>query len=172
MYGSSTSSHAGLVRRGYGGDLVAWLRLESLRPFKCCLTTRDYALLEGILPGAELRPLLRWLTRAKMADARLVLPAYLEGDIATTGRRFIYAVDGQAAEQGAIVATEHSARPNDVLLTTFLGISLLGLKAGQCGPLLRVDGSVGEVLFVRVEPAEALEVDGIPAAVSCKGRRR
>ena len=172
MYGSSTSSHAGLVRLGYGGDLVAWLRLESLRPFKCCLTTKDYALLGDILPGAERQPLLRWLIRAKMADARLVLPAYLEGDIATTGRRLVYAVDGQAAEHGAIVATGHATRPNDVPLATFFGISLLGVKAGQCGPLLRVDGSVGEVLLVRVEPAEALEVDGIPAAVRWKGRRR
>jgi hypothetical protein len=160
----------------HGGGLAAWLRLESLRPFKCCLTPRDHALLEDVLSGAERRPLLQWLIRAKMADARRVPPAYVEADIATTARRLVFvvegqAVEGQAVERGAIVAPGHAARPNDVPLATFLGLSLLGLKTGQQGPLLRADGSVGEVLLVRVEPAEAPEVDGAHAA-SLKGRRR
>lgn len=172
MYGSSSSSHAGLARPDYGGGLAAWLRLESLRPFKCCLTPRDHALLEDVLSGAERRPLLQWLIRAKMADARRVLPAYVEADMATTGRRLVFAVEGQAVERGAIVAPGHAARPDDVPLATFLGLSLLGLKTGQQGPLLRADGSVGEVLLVRVEPAEAPEVDGAAHAASLKGRRR
>ena len=173
MYGSSSCSHPVLVGPAGEGDLVAWLRLESLRPFKCCLTTRDHALLKDMLPGAERRPLLKWLIRAKMADARLVLPAFVDGDIATTGRRLVYSVDGHAAEWGAIVAPGHAARPNNVPLATFLGISLIGLKAGRRGPLLRADGCVGEVLLVRVEPAhEAGEVAVVTPAASLKGRRR
>lgn len=171
MYRSSSFAHAGYIGPAGGGELVAWLRLESLRPFQCCLTTKDYALLESILPGAERRPLLQWLIRAKMADARLVLPAYVEADIATTGRQLVYAVDGHAAERGAIVAPGHAARPEEVPLATFLGISLIGLKAGRRGPLLRADGSVGEVLLVRVEPPEAEKHGDTPAA-SLKGRRR
>ena len=83
----------------------------------------------------------------------------------------VYTVDGHAAEWGAIVAPGRDAHPNDVPPATFLGLSLLGLETGQRGPLLRADGSVGEVLLVRVQPAEALEVDGTPV-VSRKGRRR
>ena len=130
-----------------------WLRLEALRPLKCCLTAKDFSLLESRL--IELRgrnegtaPLLVQLIRTKLADAEIVLSDDVAPDVATTNSRVVFAANGSTADTAVLVQWEHEvARDFTLPITTLLGATLLGMRAGQRAPLLSSDGSIGEVLL-------------------------
>lgn len=133
-----------------------WLRLEALRPLRCCVTAKDYSLLESRL--IELRgrnegtaPLLVQLIRTKLADAEIVLSDDVAPDVATTNSRVVFAVDGGAAETAVLVHWEHGvARDFTLPITTLLGATLLGMRAGERSPLLQSDGSIREVTLEEI----------------------
>ena len=133
-----------------------WLRFEALRPLSCCLTAKDYSLLESRL--IELRgrnegtaPLLVQLIRTKLADAEIVLSEDVDPEVATTNSRVVFSVDGRAAETAVLVHWEHEvAREFALPITTLLGATLLGMRAGNRAPLLRSDGGIREVALLEI----------------------
>ena len=132
------------------------LRLERLRPFKCCLTAKDYSLLESRLTELRARNtdparLLARFMRAKLADAEVVLPGDVAATVATTNSRIVYAVDEGAPSVAVLVHWEHTvARDFTLPITTLLGATLLGMREGQQAPLLLGDGGIGKVFLKEV----------------------
>ncbi len=143
--GSRVSAYTGRFAPGYLSDV------DALRPFECWLTGRDHALLEGHLLRSVDSLLLSRLIRAKLADARLVLSDDVESDIATGNSHIVYSVDGKPDESRVLVHWDHEAMVEYSLpVNTLLGVTLLGMKAGQRAPLMRADGTVGEVFLRQI----------------------
>lgn len=131
-------------------------RLEMLRPIKCQLTSRDYVLLEGhllkLLAGQDPADgLLLRLIRTKLADTGIVLSNDIAPDVATGDSRLVYSIDGDTGKTGVLRhwAHEHDG-PDAVPVLSRLGITMLGMKANQQVPLLREDGSLGQVALIKV----------------------
>lgn len=162
MRANSVGGGDGLERDGSDIDtgrrylFEEWLRLQRLRPLRCCLTIKDYGLLEHLLielhGDEEARsPLLAQFIRAKLADADLVFPEDVGAEVATLNSRILFVVDGGVAEPGILVQREDEmARHPALSIRTLLGAILLGMRVGQRAPLLRGDARVGEVLLESV----------------------
>ena len=71
-------------------------------------------------------------------------------DLVTLGCRVTYALGGGAVQSGRLVADDAGTTGGAIALTSLLGATLIGMKAGQRAPLLREDGSVGTVLVLDV----------------------
>lgn len=118
------------------------------------LTSRDYTLLEGHLyrrgeDGPQ--PLLARLIRAKLSHARVVLTGDVDADVATGDSRVVIAVDGRPDESRLLVHWDDDRVRGDTLrVATLLGVTVLGMRAGQEARLLRADGSLGRVLLRQV----------------------
>ncbi len=131
-----------------------------LAPYRgdCVLTSRDHALLEAWLMRAveselEIDPVLIALVRAKLAAARIVLLGDAEADRARGGSWVVYTLDGGAPTSQLLAHWRPEAVSQSILpITSVLGISLLGMRAGQRVPLVRRDGSFGGVWLDAVDP--------------------
>jgi hypothetical protein len=133
----------------------------------CILTSRDSALLEVWLTRSadcelEIDPVLCSLVRAKLAAARIVLSDDVEPDRARGGSRVFYSVDGGPTMSHLLTHWRHDMPAESILpVTGILGVTLLGMKAGQRLPLVRSDGSWGSVLLQAVlDPATACTAEG------------
>lgn len=118
------------------------------------LTSRDYTLLEGHLyrlgeDGPQ--PLLARLIRTRLSHARVVLTGDVDADVATGDSRVVISVDGRPDESRLLVHWDDSRVTGDTLrVATLLGVTVLGMRAGQEARLLRADGSLGRVLLREV----------------------
>jgi regulator of nucleoside diphosphate kinase len=131
---------------------------------ECCLTSKDYTLLEGHLLGfAETGPadgpMIPRLIRSKLAHARVVLTGDVDPDVATGNSRIAFSIDGLEPQQRALV--HWSPDEGDVVLVgSILGATLIGMRAGQRGAVPRADGSTAEIVLHEVlfqpEAARAL----------------
>jgi regulator of nucleoside diphosphate kinase len=136
-----------------GAPAMSHLRCEALRPLCCCLTAKDYTLLEGHLIksreiGSGIYRLLGPLIRAKLADASIVLTDDVDFDVATGNSRVVFSADAGADESRVLVHwDEHYVVGLSLPIDTLLGTTLLGMRAGQRAPLLRADGTIGTVLL-------------------------
>lgn len=149
-----------IQNRGASADPAkrgAWLEPVKL-DVECCLTSRDYTLLEGLLVGltegrAPADPLLVRLVRTKLANARVVLAADVAPDIATGNSRISFSIDGEAPTTRVLAHWEEGHEATEVLtVRTLLGATLLGMNVGQQAVLLRGDRPAGcvalhDVLF-------------------------
>jgi regulator of nucleoside diphosphate kinase len=120
----------------------------------CCLTSRDYTLLEGHLlrmgdsdSGAE--PVLAALIRAKLARARVVLSADVDPDVATGGSRIVYSAD-EGPEQRRTLVHWDSPGEDPLPVASLLGATLLGMRVGQLALVPRHDGGASRVSLVAV----------------------
>lgn len=137
-------------------DLLQRPRLETLRPLVCCLTSRDYTLLEAHLwrlleGGADADLLLARLIRTKLADARLVLSDDIEPTVATGNSHVVFTADGGREVSRVLVHWDDDAVSGPTLpIPSLPGATLLGMHVGQRAPLIRPDGSVGYVALEAV----------------------
>ena len=131
-------------------------RFEELRPIDCCLTCKDYTLLEGHLINAlaaewSYYPLLVRLIRTKLADARVILSDDMDQDVATGNSRVVFSLDGKHDDSRVLMHWDHAPMVGFGLrINTLLGATLLGMRAGQSAPLLRADGTFGYVNLKQV----------------------
>lgn len=136
--------------------LDGWLSPDDVRAGACCLTSRDFALLESLLHrrsafGPALPPPLAHLVRTKLSHARLVLPADVGEDVATLNSRVVFSVDRRPDEMRVLVhADNHYALGQGLGIDTVLGATLLGMRAEQDAILLHADGTAGHVLLKHV----------------------
>ncbi|ESR24543.1 nucleoside diphosphate kinase regulator [Lutibaculum baratangense] len=119
--------------------------LDAVRPLECCLTVKDHGLLEHQMLELAKRPrqsdFLVRLMRAKLADARIVMTADLPPDIASANSRIGFSIEGGPEEQRVLTFWDHEALAHQGLpVTTPLGATLLGMRAGQTGVHIEVDG--------------------------------
>jgi regulator of nucleoside diphosphate kinase len=124
----------------------------------CVLTSRDYTLLEAWLIRAlgselEIDPMLIALVRAKLAAAQIVLTGDVEANRARGGSRVVYVLDRAAAPVSQLLShwRPEAVEQNILPITSILGITLLGMSAGQRVPLIRSDGSIGGVWLEAVD---------------------
>ncbi len=142
-----------VTERGGGLPSQPGPRLETMRPVTSRLTSRDYTLLEAHLwrlLDADCAPsddrLLARLIRTKLADATVVLSDDIEPSIATGNSRIRFSIDDRPAESRLLAHWSSQASVDSLLpIPTFVGVTVLGMAAGQRSPLLRADGSIGAV---------------------------
>lgn len=158
-YSDSYDELRGWTLQGPAGPVSGAL---SERRCECVMTIRDCTLLEAWLIRSagndeETDPALARLARKKLASARMVLSGDIEPDRAKGGSRVVYAVDGKPSAPQILSHWRHEALTESILpVISVLGLSLLGMKAGQRMPLPRSDGSVGEVSLQAVLPLSSV----------------
>ena len=153
---SATTIGDGRTEIDVPAALATWPLLDGRLQTDSCLTSRDYALLERHWLDVKSRTdsygvLLARLIRRKLGDARVVLPADIEDDIATGNSCVAFYVEGCPPEVRRLVHWEHEDVFGQTLLVpTLAGVTLLGMKEGQRAPILRADGTVREVELTKV----------------------
>lgn len=130
--------------------------IEKIRPIEAWLTSLDAERLRAHLRrcernGSGFYPLLGDLIRAKLADAVRIGPEDIGPDLATGYSRVIYALDG-GAPQSAVLLHWGFPESGEIGLSvcTLLGLTLLGMKVGQCVPMPRTIGADGSVELLEV----------------------
>jgi hypothetical protein len=130
--------------------------VQKIRPIKARLTRQDARGLREHLGrceeiGSGVYVLLGDLIRAKLADAVLVGPDDIGPDLATGYSRVVYALDGGAPQSQMLSHRDYVGTGQFGLsIRTLLGATLLGMKAGQCAPFLRADGTAGTVELLEI----------------------
>lgn len=129
--------------------------LDAVRPLDCLLTVKDYSLIEHhMLAQAERQgefSLLVRLMRAKLTDAQIVMADDLPPDIATGNSRVEFAIDHDTDDQRVLCFWDHEALGHSGLpVTSILGTTLFGLRAGQKAPLIAPGGTIREIELKRV----------------------
>lgn len=125
--------------------------IRKIRPIEARLTGEDARRLQEHLGrcediGSGVYVLLGEFIRAKLADAVLVGPDEIDPDLATGYSQVVYAVGGGALQSKVLSHRDYVGTGQFVLsIRSLLGATLLGMKAGQCAPLLRADGTAGTV---------------------------
>jgi regulator of nucleoside diphosphate kinase len=118
----------------------------------CLLTTRDYAMLEGLVDsGVHLADGVAVLARRKLASAMIVFPDDVPPGVATVNSRIVFRVDDGPAETRVLVRddTQRAADPT-LRIDTLRGLALLGLEAGDHYTLQRPD-----------ERSETIHLEGV-----------
>lgn len=131
-------------------------QIEPMRPVQCCLSIKDYSILEGELlrldpSGGGIQPLLLRLIRTKLSEARIVPMFRIPRDVATIGSRVVFSSDARGDENMSISHTDDIGGTGlTISVSTLLGATLLGMCAGQEAALVRADGSLGQVALREV----------------------
>ncbi|MBZ9760087.1 nucleoside-diphosphate kinase [Mesorhizobium sp. CA8] len=124
------------------------------------LTAKDFSVIEAMLMRrrAFADPVTPMLER-KLADSRVVATGAVEPDLATLNSRVIFRVGGGSSQTRTLVQAEASAPVGSGLpVASWLGLCLLGMRAGQSALAERPDGPAEEVLLedVAYQPEAAL----------------
>lgn len=94
--------------------------------------------------------LLSYVVRHKLMTLRPVRNLY-SADTVSGGRQFEYALDRGPVEIGLLAHRARWGQPAGVVpANSILGVTLLGMRAGQRAPLLCENGSVRSVRVLRV----------------------
>jgi hypothetical protein len=142
--------------------------VQRVRPIEAWLTDEDARRLREHLArcetiGSGIYPLLGEFIRAKLADAAIGDLQRIGSDTAIGYSRVIYAVDGLAPQSQVLSHWRYPVTGGFGLpICTFLGATLLGMKAGQRSPLLRADGTTGtvELLGITYRPKSLFKQRG------------
>lgn len=126
---------------------------------RCCVTTKDFTILESMIRRAPPynEGLLR-LLRRKLATATVVLPEDVAPQVATLNSRVEYRIDGGRTECCVLVHGEDSTSHGLTLpISTLRGLALLGLAAGDSVSIERPDGRIETVFLENVayQPEDA-----------------
>ena len=139
--------------------------IAALRPIRAVLTSHDYWELQEHRRrcedlGGDLFIRLARLIRAKTADALVVNADDLPPDTVTGTARVTFAVERRRPETRTLYHWGYPDRARSRLpVGTFLGVTLIGMSAGQRTCLLDAKGVVGEVQVLAVQPQPAPEAD-------------
>lgn len=119
---------------------------------RCLLTAGDYAVLQELAETAEHGdPLVSFLLRQKLAAARVILPQDMPASVATLNSRVVFRLEGRAAESRVLAFdTRHGAPGLTLGLYTPLGITLLGMSAGDQAQVCMRDTSFWPVILEQV----------------------
>jgi hypothetical protein len=156
---------------GAGGFLDHYLRkpapvpcdVAALRPIRAVLSTHDYWQLaehrrrcEDL--GGTLFMRLARLIRAKMADADIVDADALVPEAVTGASRVSFALGRRRPETRTLYHWGYPDKERSRLpVGTFLGVTLIGMSAGQRMRLLNERGVAGEVQVLAVRAQYATE---------------
>lgn len=125
------------------------------------LTVDDRAGIERLLRQGRLKrsptpELLEGFLRHKLRISRgAVEPA--PADLVVSGRLFRYMVSGEGAREG-FLAMEPGMPGDSIPVATFLGATLIGMRALQKMPLLTADGRLATVFVLDVSPVARPEL--------------
>lgn len=119
---------------------------------RCCLTAKDFSILEVMLErrrgfGDPIVPLLE----RKLAGARIVLVDGVDADVATLNSRVLFRVGDRPGEARTLIQQEVRGLVGLGLpVTTPLGLTLLGLAEGEAAAFERRGGGTDRVVLDRV----------------------
>ena len=130
--------------------------IAALRPIRASLSTQDYWQLtehrrrcEDL--GGPLFMRLSRLIRAKLADAEVVSSDELASDVVTGRARVSFTVDRRRPETRTLYHWGYPDRERNRLpVGTFLGVTLIGMSAGQHMRLLDGTGVAGDLQVLAV----------------------
>lgn len=117
------------------------------------LPEEDHRLLQGHLEACERSRAPSWTLLAYALQSKIFntkpVPVPVERDIVIGGSLITYAVDGGAPKTGLLVHQEDrgGSPGQNILVSSLLGATLIGMRTGQRAPLLCDDGTV-KSLFV------------------------
>lgn len=99
----------------------------------CCLTAKDFTLLELYLNERTADdPFTAHLVKSKLAATRVVLPRDVDPNVATLNSRVTFRLNGRSPEARLLVHWDQDIVVGLTLpVTTPLGITLLGMRAGE-----------------------------------------
>ena len=129
------------------------------------LSSNDYARLQGLMCTLIGSPTpLAALLRRKLGSAVIMLPSDAGPDLATSGRRVRFTIDGnQAAEQALVWERPARGGDSELWLRSPRGLALLGLRIGDSVSYQADNGRTEhltvEFVFSDEEP-EAQHLDG------------
>ena len=118
----------------------------------CCLTTKDFAVLEVMLERrrAFADPMVDMLEH-KLANADLVSIDVVEPDIVTLNSRVVFSIDAGAAETRTLVQNEVRGPVGSSLsIATRRGLCMLGMAQGQTAMIEQADGRNESILIKAV----------------------
>ncbi|WP_333828249.1 hypothetical protein [Pararhodobacter sp.] len=134
--------------------------IDTLRPLRALLSPGDYWQMQAHrrrceeLGGAGFLRLAR-LIRAKSADAQIIPADELRPGTVTGAARISFATGRQRPMTCTLYHWDYPARGRGLPVGSFLGITLIGMSAGQCAPLISGDGVRGEVQVLAVHTQAA-----------------
>lgn len=141
--------------------------IDALRPIRAVLSATDYWELQEHRRrcedvGGELFQRLAYLIRAKSSDAFVIDAKDLPPDIVTGAARVTFSLDQRRPETRTLFHWDYTDRARRRLpVGSFLGVTLLGMAAGQRAPLLDGKGVAGEVHVL------AVHAQATPEAETC-----
>ena len=124
--------------------------IAALRPFRAVLCARDYWQMQEHrrrceeLGGAGFLRLAR-LIRARSSAAQIVDRDELPDNVATGAALITFAFGRHRPETRQLYHWDYPVQGHGLPVASFLGITLIGMSAGQRAPLIDGDGVVGEV---------------------------
>lgn len=119
------------------------------------LTTKDRRGIQTLLDTQGTRfaanpPMLQGFLRHKLRiSAHIDEP--VPSDLAISGRLVSYMISGEGARSG-VLSLDPLPHPGNILVTSLLGATLIGMRALQKVPLLREDGQIDTVVVLDVSP--------------------
>ena len=100
--------------------------------------------------GEPVSILLSYIIRHKLMTLKPVKNLY-SADLVTSGRQFEYAIDKGPVQDGLLVHRARLGQSTGVIPAySILGVTLIGMRAGQRAPLLCANGSVRSLSVLRV----------------------
>lgn len=130
--------------------------ISNLRPIRSVLGSQDFWQLQEhrrrceALGGALFLRLGR-LIRAKMVDAHIVGLSEVPSNVVTGGSRIAYAIGNGRSEIRTLYHWGYSDTDRQRLpVGGFLGVTLIGMAAGQRATLLDSEGIAGEVTVLSI----------------------
>lgn len=130
--------------------------IADLRPIRAVLTSRDYWCLQEHrrrcedIDAAMFMRLAR-LIRAKMEDATVLSCDEITPDTVTGSARVTYLLDQNRPKTRRLYHWGYPDRARNRLpVCTFLGITLIGMSAGQRAKLINANGIAGELQVLAV----------------------
>ena len=108
----------------------------------CCLSMKDFAVLEAMLEQDFTDLAFCRLLRKKLSNMTVFFHDDVDAAVAAIGSRVDFVIDGRVVDSRVLVADENP-QPSRLTLpvTTMRGLALLGLRAGEA---ITIEGSAGE----------------------------
>ncbi len=118
---------------------------------RCCLTPKDYSILEKLLDNDTLADdLFRRMLRHKLATARIVFPEDIGAGIARLGSRVEFSVDRRFSDNRILTHGDDDVSGLALPVTRPHGLALLGMAEGDETSVERRDGGMQVLRLDRI----------------------
>ncbi len=126
---------------------------QALGNMPLTLPQADHRKLQEHLADCRGATLLAYVLANKLMNTRSISEVNCT-DLAIGGAYITYAIDGAAPETGLLVHNAHAEAMGGVIpVESLLGATLIGMRTGQNTPLLRANGSIGNLSITAVTHA-------------------